>query len=798
MTPREGAPRQRPALHWAGMCYATTLLLSLSSAALGACPYPDTLYVDNTPNRTCGDGTCPSTAFCTIQSAINSLTSGMNRVIAVMGTSTLYREAVTIPAADSGLVLVARGDVTIDGAELNDPATNPWQPQFVGSTKLWSVSVPTSDKPRQVIMNGRRYPDCRPDCPQLNIPPGWSYYAAAETNRVYVNFINDQDPNHDYSTDQGLLCVRQAVKVRSSNVVVDGFKLIHSKFDAVLVDGATAIDGKSRNVTIRNCIIQESHDNGIAVTNVIRATLLNNSCSSNSGHGISVKSRENSSAPKVETCSIRQNTCFENNLQSKPGRTGSRNGIRLGNFAGPTTGDHTVEGNKVFSNQDSGIEVNASDGNTLRYNQSWDNGDHGYDHVNADNTVHVGDLAYGNTSDGFSNENNSIGTQVHNCVMVDNGRDPHRQDYELEVLGSARSSFVSDNNVIFRSAPGPGACQDWFEVGDTILVAWQPSETQDSCIVRCSNPAYCFGTVARFAAASGVNPQGNEVRSRQGVPAFQDASGGDFRPRLVSPMLDAADTTAVGWKTTDAAGFARYDCLGTANTGVPAGTYADIGPFEIDDGAPAVNLQFTEAGFDVWWYSRGEYGGTTPILIWDILVNGQVWRSSTETGGPKLPGQLEQQSFTVAPCSGWYAAQLLTYYHEIEDQAVSNTATGQMWCCTPPPCEIERPGGPSRAAIVEVEYPLGLEWPAANPSQGVGMLRWSVPRSQAGAAYDLSLFDVAGRKVSTIATGMARAGRFTQEVRFRSTGGESLPNGVFFLRLRVGSETLMKTLVLAR
>ena len=78
------------------------------------------------------------------------------------------------------------------------------------------------------------------------------------------------------------------------------------------------------------------------------------------------------------------------------------------------------------------------------------------------------------------------------------------------------------------------------------------------------------------------------------------------------------------------------------------------------------------------------------------------------------------------------------------------------------------------------------------------MLRWSVPRSQAGAAYDLSLFDVAGRKVSTIATGMARAGRFTQEVRFRSTGGESLPNGVFFLRLRVGSETLMKTLVLAR
>ena len=91
---------------------------------------------------------------------------------------------------------------------------------------------------------------------------------------------------------------------------------------------------------------------------------------------------------------------------------------------------------------------------------------------------------------------------------------------------------------------------------------------------------------------------------------------------------------------------------------------------------------------------------------------------------------------------------------------------------------------------------LGVGPIVPNPSRGVGSVSWSIPPAHAGAAYDLSLFDVAGRRVRTLASGTARAGRFTQELTFRSRDGAALPSGVFFLRLRVGAELHGSTVVL--
>jgi hypothetical protein len=57
---------------------------------------------------------------------------------------------------------------------------------------------------------------------------------------------------------------------------------------------------------------------------------------------------------------------------------------------------------------------------------------------------------------------------------------------------------------------------------------------------------------------------------------------------------------------------------------------------------------------------------------------------------------------------------------------------------------------------------------------------------------ELSIFDVAGRRVATLATGPRAAGRHTVAV------GASVPPGVFFSRLRVGAETVTRTVVKTR
>ena len=49
---------------------------------------------------------------------------------------------------------------------------------------------------------------------------------------------------------------------------------------------------------------------------------------------------------------------------------------------------------------------------------------------------------------------------------------------------------------------------------------------------------------------------------------------------------------------------------------------------------------------------------------------------------------------------------------------------------------------------------------------------------------DLSVFDLAGRRVATLASGNLPAGQYTRDRKGSETGA-----GVYFVRLRVGSET---------
>jgi len=132
--------------------------------------------------------------------------------------------------------------------------------------------------------------------------------------------------------------------------------------------------------------------------------------------------------------------------------------------------------------------------------------------------------------------------------------------------------------------------------------------------------------------------------------------------------------------------------------------------------------------------------------------------------------------------------------------------TGGGGGCENPPCEIEDElgsGGDDQSAAggvreEQIDFPLALEHPRPSPSQGRTTITWSVPKAEEGHPFELSLFDVAGRKVLTLEQGIATAGKFRKELSLDRAPGVRLRNGVFFLRLNVGSNSIRRTLVFAR
>jgi hypothetical protein len=78
----------------------------------------------------------------------------------------------------------------------------------------------------------------------------------------------------------------------------------------------------------------------------------------------------------------------------------------------------------------------------------------------------------------------------------------------------------------------------------------------------------------------------------------------------------------------------------------------------------------------------------------------------------------------------------------------------------------------------------------------------------AGAAFDLTLahdaavkvdvFDAAGRRVRSFDFGRLRAGATRLSFDGRDDDARALPSGVYFYRVRAGTETMTKKMVIAR
>ncbi len=306
-------------------------------------------------------------------------------------------------------------------------------------------------------------------------------------------------------------------------LVIEGFEVVRSE------DRGIRLSSGSSDVIVRNNTVRRAGRFGIQVIGSTNVTIASNQTYQNDDHGIAL------TAGTTQTL-VEKNESWGNAVPN----VRSANGIHLFD-----ADRNVLRGNRVHDNQDTGMQFSMSDSNLCTQNVSWKNGDHGYDHLQATGNTHIGDVAWGNTVDGFSIEGNAVRQRLYNCIAVDNGALDDR--YNLYVDSTSVTGLVSNDNIF------------WNLNGDPPIKHYGTA----------------YATVASFSAATGQH-----TRTIQAEPKFVKPLGGDFQLLLSSPAIDSGNSGVPGWPATDAENRPRLDEPSVANTGLGPVSYSDRGAYE--------------------------------------------------------------------------------------------------------------------------------------------------------------------------------------------------------------------------
>jgi hypothetical protein len=283
-------------------------------------------------------------------------------------------------------------------------------------------------------------------------------------------------------------------------------------------------------------------------------------------------------------------------------------------------------------------------------------------------------------------------------------------------------------------------------------------------------------------------------------PAYVDSGGGNFIPLSTSSVIDAGDAGATGYLSSDVRGYARHDAQAKEpNTGAGPINYADIGPYEFDANetptAPTIEANGGLTTIIVSWPSsqfNGDESSQYQVFVDNTLL----------FSGPSLPPPEVYcfQATGLVFCADHQASVKIVDVNTGLSStsnfvSVPTKCSGGEVGCTFRPLAGGNGlrGGDGQGAATEEDQPLSLTL-RPRPGGGGGEIAYAIPRSLAGAPMDLGIFDVAGRRVLTLEKGPGRAGRFNAPLGSESSGLKRA--GVYFARLRVGGETLRRTVVL--
>ncbi len=503
---------------------ALVLPLLSPSAALAA----GTFYVDNSSGACSNSG--PGTEaqpYCTISAALSARKGAGTTIYVKPGT---YRETVTAPssgtAASPYVIKALGGPVIVDGAD--DFSSAPLWSLYSGNVyRASSVSWTM----KQVFVDGARLQSST--AAPGSLPPNSFRYVSGQG--LYVNIGGPNPGTHTTLVGRRTRGIYVAAR---SYVTIDGFTVTHVE------DRGIYFNTNSHNGIIRNNTVNWNYRYGIYLTGCNGVLVEKNVVSDNADHGIMLTE---SSSGGATGCTIQDNESMRNAHPT------IRSAVGIIVYGSP---GNMVRRNRVHHNQDSGIQIESSSNYCSSVqNISWDNGDHGFDQLNAIGVSHVGDVAYHNLLDGFSIEGNAPNSSVFDCIAIDNGLTTN--EFNLWVNFESSVGFTSDRNLFWNSTS-------------------QPPIKYISTI---------YSTIAAYSAATG-----HDAHSIQADPRFVNPAAGDFHLLAGSPAIDAADTGVPGWPATDAEGQPRGDDPATPNTGVGPVPYADLGALEfyVNPDAPPV------------------------------------------------------------------------------------------------------------------------------------------------------------------------------------------------------------------
>jgi Periplasmic copper-binding protein (NosD) len=382
-------------------------------------------------------------------------------------------------------------------------------------------------------------PFCTIQAAAANVRAGETVRVAAgvyRENVVVVTSGTQKRPIVFEATHHGAVVVRgQANGFTISHrqwVTVDGFVVTHTRSYGIWVLNSSFITISGNHVHYAGRRAKGLARSGIYLDHTSESLVTRNVAGHNTYAGIQLA--DGSTGDEV-----RGNTTFAN----ASGYVRQAPGIRVNAAPG-----NTIDRNRSFGNEDSGIECYAGANRTLVYdNVSYRNGDHGIDTHDCTGNRVIANSVYDNLTAGINVEAGSTDTVVADNISVDNGITSPRTHSDIRVERGSTAGTTLTSDIVYLSTLAT-------------LVIWN------------SMP---YRTLAAFQDATG-----QELHGIEADPRWADPGHGNFELEPGSPAIDSADSAVSGWPATDIMGHGRVDDPATPNTGTGPRRYADRGAYE--------------------------------------------------------------------------------------------------------------------------------------------------------------------------------------------------------------------------
>lgn len=200
------------------------------------------------------------------------------------------------------------------------------------------------------------------------------------------------------------------------------------------------------------------------------------------------------------------------------------------------------------------------------------------------------------------------------------------------------------------------------------------------------------------------------------------------------------------------------------------------------------------------WLAPGDDGSTGTATSYDLRRSTSLITESNfcnaqpvTTGAPQSAGSEECVRLTkLVACQTYYYA--LRTHDDVGNVSplstlgplTQNCSGGEVDCAGSSASDWKAPAAPS-----SVEYRLTSQ----NPATDLSSLFYGIPSDRAGESLEISIFDVAGRRVRLLEQGTARAGEFSTDWDLRGSDGRAVSVGVYFARLQLGNLTRTQKIV---